>query len=617
MTEDLSKLVVEVLHNRGDDTHPDWSAGSGFFVSSRLVLTALHNVDGPGELLVRIHRTEEHPAVVHLQGDKDIIDLAVLEVSDVTVDVPQLHYGAVDRSKPTLVERCWAIGFPQLKVLKHKRGKPKPPPSSDHVYGEIPTGDYLGQQLLTLKVRDSPRPQRRGSEWEGMSGAVVFSGDYIVVGVITEHHLPEGESALTVVPITAIDLLPEAEATKWWKLLGVDPQALVRLPGEAPSALSHVEPKREPTTPRSLSTETKQEISSTHFPQTLRDLGFIGQVINGIEVIVPPLCPILAGHFWMGRDKLDRYEGYSDQLPQHQVFAVAFQIAKFSVTVAEYACAVRARVVDEPPPERRYQSSDAVNWKAQLGRLDHPVVCVSWHDAVAYAAWLAKMTGQPWRLPTEAEWEKAARGTDGRIYPWGDTWDSTKTNADVGNRATTPVGKYSERDASPYGVQEMAGNVQVWCSTLYQAYPYDSNDGRETIDSLEGDRVLRGGDFASGSWFARTTRRFKMRPSYRSSTIGIRLVCAATEAYHTIADVLDDFLAACCTASTTAKVSVEDLYRAYVEWCEEKGKYAFTPNEVSQKFAERGLERVKDENVWHWVGIGLAKGAEWVEDGSS
>src|SRR6266516_7373388 len=71
-----------------------------------------------------------------------------------------------------------------------------------------------------------------------MSGAVVFSSDYIVVGVITEHHLPEGESALTVVPITALDLLPEAEATKWWNLLGVGRQALVRLPGEAPSSLS-------------------------------------------------------------------------------------------------------------------------------------------------------------------------------------------------------------------------------------------------------------------------------------------------------------------------------------------------------------------------------------------
>ncbi len=135
-----------------------------------------------------------------------------------------------------MVERCWAVGFPHFKVLEHERGKPKPPPSSAQVDGEIPTGENVGQPLLTLRVRNSPRPLPSGSvresEWEGMSGAVVFSGDYIIVGVITEHRPLEGESALTVVPITALDLLPEAEATKWWKLLGVDHQALVRLPSD-------------------------------------------------------------------------------------------------------------------------------------------------------------------------------------------------------------------------------------------------------------------------------------------------------------------------------------------------------------------------------------------------
>ena|SRR6266487_27098 len=242
MIAGLSNLVVEVLHNRGDDNHPDWSVGSGFFVGTRQVLTALHNVNGPGELLVRLHGTEERPAVVRLQGDKDRVDLAVLEVSDVAVDVPPLRYGAVDRSASAVVERCWAVGFPRFK---ERVPDPKPLRLSAQVNGEIPTGENLDQPLLTLQVRRSPRPLPssavRESEWAGMSGATVFSGNNIIVGVITEHHLPEGESALTVVPITALDLLPEAEATKWWKLLGVDHQALVRLPGEAPSSLSHVE----------------------------------------------------------------------------------------------------------------------------------------------------------------------------------------------------------------------------------------------------------------------------------------------------------------------------------------------------------------------------------------
>jgi WD40 repeat protein len=229
----LNELVVEILHNRGDDTHPDWSVGSGFFVSTRLVLTAFHNVDGPGELLVRVHGKEEHPAVVRLQGDKDIVDLAVLKVSDVMVSIPPLRYGEVDRRAPSVVEQCWAVGFPRFK---EREKDPKPLRLSAQVVGEIPTGENLDQPLLTLNVRRSPRPlPSRGvpnSEWAGMSGAVVFSGENIIVGVITEHHLPEGESALTVVPITSLDRLPGTEAAKWWKLLGMDRQALVRLPGD-------------------------------------------------------------------------------------------------------------------------------------------------------------------------------------------------------------------------------------------------------------------------------------------------------------------------------------------------------------------------------------------------
>jgi WD40 repeat protein len=232
-----SDLFVEVLHRRDDDNHPYWSVGSGFFVGSSLVLTALHNVDGPGEVLVRVHGTEEHPAVVRLQGDQDIVDLAVLEVSDVEVDTPPPRYGAVDRSAPTVVKGCRAVGFPRFK---ERVQEPKPLRLSAQVDGEIPTGENLNQPLLTLLVTRSPRPLPssavRESEWAGMSGAPVFSGKNIIVGVITEHHLPEGESALTVVPITALDLLPEAEATKWWKLLGVDHRALVRLPDEAPSS---------------------------------------------------------------------------------------------------------------------------------------------------------------------------------------------------------------------------------------------------------------------------------------------------------------------------------------------------------------------------------------------
>ena len=130
----------------------------------------------------------------------------------------------------------------------------------------------------------------------------------------------------------------------------------------------------------------------------------------------------------MGSDKAKDSQAQDDETPQYWVEVGAFQIAKYPVTVAEYALAVRAGAVREPP------DMWDVNWAIQQQRHDHPVVNVSWHDAVAYVAWLNMVTGQRgWRLPTEAEWEKAARWDpqrrDSRIYPWGDTFNKDRCNS--------------------------------------------------------------------------------------------------------------------------------------------------------------------------------------------
>jgi len=238
----LNSLAVQVIYEGHDKEGPFWGVGSGSFVCSNLVLTASHCIpSGPSKLRVRFCDGREYPAAVRLQADKDEVDLAVLEVSDVTMEVPVLRYGEVNRNVSGIVKECRTIGFPRFKWRKDKLGAPR---LSAQVEGEIPTGENYGQPILTLQITNKgPRPlPGNKSEWEGMSGAVVFSGGYIVVGVITEHHLPEGESALAVVPITAIDnLLPSAEAAKWWQLLGVDCQALVRLPDEEPSLRSHLE----------------------------------------------------------------------------------------------------------------------------------------------------------------------------------------------------------------------------------------------------------------------------------------------------------------------------------------------------------------------------------------
>ena len=138
-------------------------------------------------------------------------------------------------------------------------------------------------------------------------------------------------------------------------------------------------------------------------------------------------------------------------------------------------------------------------------KADHPVVLVTWHDAVAFAEW-AKL-----RLPTEQEWEKASRGTDGREYPWGKDWHENHCNTEeVGLGKTSSVGSYSPQGDSPYGCVDMSGNVWDWTASLYKS---DSES-----------RVLRGGSWFGSQWFARVGRRYFNHPSGRFNHFGFRLV---------------------------------------------------------------------------------------------
>ena len=150
-------------------------------------------------------------------------------------------------------------------------------------------------------------------------------------------------------------------------------------------------------------------------------------------------------------------------------------------------------------------------------REDHPVVGISWYEALSYAKWAGK------RLPSEAEWEKAARGTDGWLWPWGNWWDESRCN--VLHDDTEPVGQYP-RGESHFGCFDMAGNVWEWTTAKAFPYPYDPNDGREELTG-PADRILRGGgrfgfltDFG-----ARCAYRESSNPRGRLDLTGFR--CAA------------------------------------------------------------------------------------------
>lgn len=234
------------------------------------------------------------------------------------------------------------------------------------------------------------------------------------------------------------------------------------------------------------------------------------------------LIQIRAGEFWMGSD-LWKY----DQQPQHRVFLPEFWIGKVPVTVGQYA-----EFVNRSGYEARPGQIEDPNRRANF-----PVVLVTWYDAQAFCRWiesefLAKeglFDGMQARLPSEAEWEKAARGQDGREFPWGnESPDSSRCNYYDGNiRDMVPVGGFSPLGDSPYGCADMAGNVFQWTHSLYKPYPYIAGDGREGEDAV-GERVVRGGSASSMAGFLLCSCRVANDPGKAFTTRGFR-VCVSPD----------------------------------------------------------------------------------------
>ena len=208
--------------------------------------------------------------------------------------------------------------------------------------------------------------------------------------------------------------------------------------------------------------------------------------------------------------------------PQHRVNLAAFSMAKMPVTNQEYHRFVWETGHRTPRHWANFQFPEGLG--------EHPVVQVSLKDALAYCAWFSKQTGKPYRLPTEAEWEKAARGNaDTRIYPWGMDFDPWRCNTlESGKHSTTVVGSYSPSGDSPYGVRDLAGNVWEWTTSLQMPYPYKADDGREDM-ATDGLRVIRGGAWYYSRKLARCSAREGVRGIYVSSSLGFRLVLTVTE----------------------------------------------------------------------------------------
>ena len=253
-------------------------------------------------------------------------------------------------------------------------------------------------------------------------------------------------------------------------------------------------------------------------------------MLSTCQPFEPEMILIPAGEFLMGSDPEKDRDARDDEQPQHTLHLSDYAMARTPVTNAQYAAFLRAT---RYPPPTHWRCLFWKSRRSPIGRQDHPVINVSWHDALAYCRWLSEVTGKAFCLPSEAEWEKAARGSDGRIYPWGDVWNPECCNIGEGRKkaGTTPVEAYPQ-GASPYGLLDTVGNVWEWTRSLWGRklsrpefrYPYDPADGRENLKARSDvRRVLRGVSFYNDRHVARCASRYRYSPRNRYRSIGFRV----------------------------------------------------------------------------------------------
>lgn len=226
------------------------------------------------------------------------------------------------------------------------------------------------------------------------------------------------------------------------------------------------------------------------------------------EVIEPVMLPVSGGWFWMGCES-----GRDDEKPLHRVWVDDFELATYQVTNEEYACFLAA--MRHPQP---------LCWNdSHFSHPKMPVVAISWHEAVGYCEWLSRATAKHYCLPSEAEWERAARGDAERsLYTWGDT--SPESLPDYAQRwksGPEPVGLYPP---NAYGLYNMGDNVHEWCADWYDASYYRWSPERNPKGPTNGSRrASRGGSWRHQVKVARTAARSSIPPEFKYADYGFRV----------------------------------------------------------------------------------------------
>ena len=255
---------------------------------------------------------------------------------------------------------------------------------------------------------------------------------------------------------------------------------------------------------------------------------------------------IPAGEFLMG-SALSDTQACECEKPQSSIYLDEYWIGKYPVTNAQFYAFVQATGYATQAEQQgtggvytgsAWQNLTGANWQHPFGPNssisglgNRPVVQMSWNDAMYFTQWVLHMTAEAIVLPSEAQWEKAARGTDARLYPWGNGAPNTsRLNYAMNIAYPTDVGSYSPASDSPYGAADMAGNVWEWTSSVWGSdlntpafgYPYRSDDGREDQTSADA-RVLRGGSFVEAALYMRSANRYANFPFYRYANYGFRI----------------------------------------------------------------------------------------------
>jgi len=292
---------------------------------------------------------------------------------------------------------------------------------------------------------------------------------------------------------------------------------LVYLPTSTPAPTLTEAPTNTPT---SLPTATPT-LTPTPSPTPITIVTQLVAKDNMVQVYVP------AGEFKMGSTRSEDPQALDEELPQHIVSLDAYWIDQTEVTNAQYALCVAAAACTKP---KDTSSLSRASYYNNTQYASFPVIYVTWDQAAAYCKWGGR------RLPTEAEWEKAARGPDGRFYPWGNTFDGSRANYcdincvnawkdshyDDGYTDTSPVGDYPD-GASPYGALDMAGNVYEWVADWFGPYSrIQQSNPTGPVIGLE--HIIRGGSWGDDQVHIRSAVRSHVAalPAYQSNFIGFR-----------------------------------------------------------------------------------------------